>query len=130
MPCMNEKTEIGERTEEMERRKAEHTLTQKKYNALTESSVQDKLDKKSLQEAALETNAEEDHIEQQLPRRRLREKNRIEKVASFSSEGVYAKPSDFIKEMLAVLPKGGEAKSVQDTLHGQACRGLRCSLGR
>ena len=57
MPCMKEKSDIGERTEEMERRKAEHILTHNKYQALTEASVQDKLEKKRTQESALETNA-------------------------------------------------------------------------
>ena len=76
--------------------------SQDKYKALVEAPVQEKLALKRLQAEALETNAEEDHIEMKKPPRRLRHKQGAH--ASFAKDGLYEKPSDFIRHLLEELP--------------------------
>ena len=67
-----------------------------------DASVQEKLELKQLQAAALETNTEEDHIETKKPQRRLRHKQGAH--ASFAKDGLYEKPSGFIRHLLEELP--------------------------
>ena len=64
--------------------------------------MQEKLDLKRLQENALELNTEEDHIEQKTPTSSLRGKP--SGYASFVKDGLYEKPSGFIRQLIADLP--------------------------
>ena len=93
-PLVTEKTEVH---------RAEGALWRSKFQSLANSPVQEKLELKSIQEAALEVNAQEDHIEEVAkPAHRLRGKQPL--VASFASEGLYERPSAFIRHLLSQLP--------------------------
>ena len=95
-------SDTPERTEHDDRRKAEHVLSHIKYQGLTEASLREKLELKSAQEEALETNAEMDHVEQK-ERRRLRDKQT--EGSSFAANGLYDKPSAYITHLLKSLPE-------------------------
>ena len=103
LPCMQQQYETTERTEDTDRRRVEHILLQSKYKGLEEASVQEKLELKRIQGEALETNADESHIEQKKPTRRLHGKQGA--TASFAKDGLYDKPSAFIRYLIAELPQ-------------------------
>ena len=86
-------------------RRAKTSLWRNKYKTLTEASVQEKQELKRIQEEALEVNAAEDHndVVTQAPRR-LRSKQAVP-VATFMGEGVYEKPSGFIRHLIGRLPE-------------------------
>ena len=110
MPCMCQQSDTAERTDDTERRKREHRDLQSNYTSLAQASVPEKLELKRLQESALETNTAEDHVDTvKTPSRRIRGKQGA--VASFAKDGLYEKPSAFIRVLLAELP--AEAKLTQ-----------------
>ena len=78
------------------------TLWRNGYEGLADAPVHEKQELKKAQEAALETNAEEDNIEQKKPPRRLRGKQGV--TASFAKDGLYERPSAFIRHLMAALP--------------------------
>ena len=82
--------------------------------------MQDKLDLKRMQEEALETNAAEDHIEETKPARILHHKQGP--TASFAKDGLYEKPSDFIRHLLAELPTSHHDVDTQSQLKHRLCR--------
>ena len=59
---------------------------------------------KKIQEEALDVNAEKDHIEHTKPTRRLRSKTGS--TASSAKDGLYERPSSFIRHLIAELPPG------------------------
>ena len=78
------------------------TSCEDKYKALVQAPLHEKIELKRVQIEALETNAAEDHIEQKKPTRRLTHKQGA--VASFAKDGLYDKPSGFIRHLLEELP--------------------------
>ena len=91
-------------TEKTERHRAEAALWRGKYKDLADAPIQEKLELKKIQEEALEVNAEEDHLENiPKPTRRIRGKQ--PPVASFASEGLYEKPSAYIRHLISQLPE-------------------------
>ena len=76
-------------TEKTELHRAEGILWRSKFQSLANSPVQEKLELKSIQEAALEVNAEEDHIEE-VVKPAHSTPGKQPPVASFAREGLYS----------------------------------------
>ena len=63
LPFMSKQAEPQHTTEAKAIRRAEGEVWRNRYKGLTDAPVQEKLELKKIQEEALETNVEEDHIE-------------------------------------------------------------------
>ena len=88
------------------KRKAEGTLWRAKYRGLTDAPVDEKLRLKKKQEDIMELNTEEDNIEvAAAPPKRLSKKTKVNPLASFAMDGLYDKPSAFIRDLIDKLPK-------------------------
>ena len=112
LPFMDKQAVPPVLTEKTEQHRAEGTLWRGRYQKLADAPVHEKLDLKRIQEEALEVNAEEDHIERiEKPTRRLRGKH--SPVASFASEGLYERPSAFIRHLISQLPADARLSRLQ-----------------
>ena len=117
LPFMGKEAAPPVLTEKTELHRAEGVLWRGKYKSLADAPVQEKLELKNIQEEALEVNAEEDHTEQVAkPAHRLRRKQPL--VASFASEGLYERPSAFIRHLLSQLPRSEKTDPTSNPFHG------------
>ena len=105
LPCMSSQVELQEDGAACQARRANCSLWRNKYKTLAEASVQEKQELKQIQEEALDVNAAEDHIEvvARAPRRIKGKQKPL--VATFVGEGVYEKPSGFIRHLIGRLPE-------------------------
>ena len=112
LPFMDKQADPPLLTEKTEQHRAEGILWRGKYQKLADAPVHEKLDLKRIQDEALEVNAEEDHIEEAANQtRRLR--GQQSPVASFASEGLYERPSAFIRHLISELPADARLRRLQ-----------------
>ena len=120
---MSATTDANENDDRVKELRAKGALWRSTFSELTQAAPRQKIELKQAQEAALEVNAEEDHMEEAArPKRRLRGKR--PPVASFDSEGADETPSAFIRHLISELPSNKQLNRRQTlfmVMFAEAC---------